>query len=73
MKTVFDAKRKQRIPAEIARFAAGRDAYLRDATVHCDECHQPYVLKDSDSAEVCQECFDQAGEENARLDSGGAQ
>jgi hypothetical protein len=36
--------------------------------VKCDDCGQSYALKDSDSEDLCQECFDKAGEENARLD-----
>lgn len=68
MKTVFDARRGKRIPACIARFSAGRDAYLRESIVKCDDCGQSYALKDSDSADFCQECFDQAGEENTALD-----
>jgi hypothetical protein len=68
MKTIFDAKRGQSIPAGMARLAAGRDAYLRNSVVKCDDCGQSYALKDSDSEDLCQECFDKAGEENARLD-----
>ena len=67
-KTVFDIERRISIPAGIAQHAAGPDAYLRDAIIRCDDCGAPYALKDSDSAEFCQDCFDQAGEENARAD-----
>lgn len=56
------------IPRQIARLAAGRHAYLRESVVDCVVCGDDYVLKSSDSAELCVACWDEAGEENARLD-----
>ena len=62
-------KRGNHIPRGIARYAAERDAYLRDSIVKCVHCGTAYTLGDSDSPDVCQSCYDEAGEENARNDA----
>ncbi len=57
------------IPAEIAQLGAGPDAGSRLLTVRCDSCNEVFVLKDSDSAYHCQQCFDIAGLENLISDT----
>jgi len=52
------------IPAEIAALGAGADAGSRQLKVYCDECGTLYKLCDSDSADICQDCFDMAGLQN---------
>jgi hypothetical protein len=56
------------IPRGLARYAADNDSYLRDCVVRCQSCGASYTLGESDSADVCMKCCDEAGEENARLD-----
>lgn len=58
------------VPLDIAKLAAGPDAWMRQIPVECRECRCEFKLCDSDSHEYCQGCFDKAGEENARLDAG---
>ena len=58
------------VPLDIAKLAAGPDAWMRQIPVECRECCCEFKLCDSDSHEYCQKCFDEAGEENARLDAG---
>lgn len=60
---------KFRLRAELTRLVAG-EFYLRNLSVTCSGCGKHFVLKDSDSAQYCQQCFDAgAGGEKARLDA----
>ena len=68
MSTVFDPRRRMHIPRGIAQLGVGKDDYLRDLTVVCGVCGYAYRLRESDSPDLCQSCYDEAGEENARLD-----
>lgn len=68
MKKVWDWKRSVWIPAGVARYAAGPDRYLREERVGCDKCGELFALESSDSdGSICGRCYDEAGEENARL------
>lgn len=65
---VFDPKRKAYIPAGIAACGAGKDAYLRKLKNECSCCRAEFVLNSSDSPELCAECYEIAGIENAIAD-----
>lgn len=56
------------VPASIARIAAGRDAYLRKASVKCVDCGGTYCLDGAESSECCNGCWDIAGIENEVAD-----
>ncbi len=56
------------VPIDIAAVAAGRDEWMRKLTVTCRECGKLHAVGEGDSAEYCQRCYDEAGEENARMD-----
>jgi len=64
MKRKFVFWNGNKIPAEIAQLGAWKDAGSRQLEVPCDECGTVYKLCTSDSAAVCQDCFDMAGLEN---------
>lgn len=68
---VRDHKGNRTVPRWAAQAGAGKDAYLRLLCAPCHECGKLYVLGESDSPALCQACFDEAGEENARLDAKG--
>ena len=55
------------VPLEIMALAAGKDAWMRDVKRKC-ECGKVYAIGSSDGVEWCQECYDEAGEENAIAD-----
>jgi len=65
---VFDPKRKVMIPAGIAACGAGKDAYLRKLKGACSCCGAEYVVSESDGPELCFECYEIAGIENAIAD-----
>jgi hypothetical protein len=56
------------IPLEIGSLAVGEDAWMRDIICKCQYCPKETTVGHNDQAGVCQECFDESCEENARLD-----
>ena len=56
------------IPLDIARLAAGPDAWLRQVVVKCSYCDNRQPVGETESGTCCQKCYDEAGEENARAD-----
>ena len=52
------------IPLEIAKLAAGEDAWMRQIPVECTNCLCEFKLAESDSSELCPECYDSICAEN---------
>jgi hypothetical protein len=60
------------VPLDIARLAAGKDAWLRQVVVKCSYCDNLQPVGETESGTCCQKCFDDAGRENELSDSGKA-
>lgn len=58
------------IPVELLPLCSGKDAWMREIRVKCAACRKVIVAREMECGELCQECFEAAGEENARLDAG---
>ncbi len=56
------------VPVELLSVAAGKDAWMRDILVKCKECRTEVKAGEID-CEMCQDCYEKAGEENAALDA----
>ncbi len=54
----------QRVPVDILRIAAGRDAWMRQIQGRCLEC-KAYVAVGETECELCPICYEKAEEENA--------
>lgn len=61
--------RPYHVPTEMLGLAAGKDAWMRAILVKCTVCRTPAKAGDME-CEMCPDCYDAAGEENARLDAG---
>lgn len=54
------------IPLDIARLAAGRDAWLRQVIVKCSYCENRIPVGETESGTCCRACADECEAENAR-------
>ena len=65
---IVSATRTFYVPVELLSVAAGKDAWMRDILVACKECRTLVKAGDMD-CEMCQDCYEKAGEENAASDA----
>lgn len=56
------------VPLEMCMLAAGRDAWMKNIVAKCSNCDTRVRVGDMEGGLLCHKCFDEAGEENARLD-----
>lgn len=57
----------QYVPVDLLGLCVGKDAWMRDILVRCRQC--PTVVKASAlECDMCPDCYEKAGEENAALD-----
>jgi hypothetical protein len=56
------------IPLGLASFAAGKDAWLRTVRVKCNYCDAHPMAGELEGNEMCPDCYEKAGEENAAQD-----
>lgn len=61
--------RKFCVPLEMLGLAAGKDAWMRRIMVRCADCGKRVPAGEME-CRMCEECYDRAGEENAKLDAG---
>lgn len=64
-----DGGRAYHVPVEMLGLAAGKDAWMRDILVKCTHCRTPAKAGEME-CDMCQACYEVAGEENAKLDAG---
>lgn len=57
------------VPVEMLGLAAGKDAWMREIKFKCEDCGEKHAAKDME-CNLCPSCYDKAGEENERSDSG---
>lgn len=57
------------VPLEIAALCVGKDAWMKDLTVHCSDCKGLVHVGDLE-CDLCPECYDAAGEANRISDEG---
>lgn len=60
------------VPLGIAAAAAGSDAWMRDLTFKCQDCHTLTMAGGSDGTELCPNCYERSGLENEHSDNGHA-
>lgn len=56
------------LPAELLGLAAGKDAWMRRIMVRCSDCGKRVPAGEME-CRMCDECYNRAGEENAKLDA----
>ncbi len=57
------------VPIEMLPLTAGKDVWMREIKVSCEDCKTPTRAGDME-CNMCPACYEQAGEENARQDRG---
>jgi hypothetical protein len=57
------------VPVELLSLTAGRDAWMKNILVRCSVCRVPTKAGEME-CNMCEGCYEEAGEENARLDRG---
>jgi hypothetical protein len=57
------------VPVEMLSLAAGRDAWMREVLVRCSDCKTVVKAGEMD-CEMCNDCYEKAGEENRLQDEG---
>ena len=65
---IIEFGKEYHVPVELLSVAAGKDAWMRDILVKCKVCRTEVKAGDMD-CEMCQDCYEKAGEENAALDA----
>ena len=51
------------IPIEICAIAAGKDKWIRDIVFICPDCGQEVKACDSESGNICSDCYEKAAKE----------
>lgn len=57
------------IPLDIARLAAGPDAWLRQVIVKCSYCDNRQPVGETECGTCCPSCYEEAEQENARANA----
>ena len=56
------------IPRELIRLLAGKDRWMRDLQVPCNDCGKPHMASESDGGRYCPACEAECYEENRLAD-----
>lgn len=56
------------VPIQMLALAAGKDAWMRKIKFRCMDCGERHPAEDME-CELCQKCYAEAEEENARANS----
>ena len=57
------------VPVSVCGLAAGKDAWMRDIKVRCNECREVTTCGKLQDGEYCETCVQKFEQENAELDA----